>query len=66
MQEKTVIALGRMVCGTAILIASLARHTNGLLQGLSLFLIGVPIEMLKKDRPKLYLFNNDEPEKEKE
>jgi hypothetical protein len=50
MQEKTIIALGRMVCGTVILIASLATHTNGLLQGLSLFLIGVPIEMLRKEK----------------
>jgi hypothetical protein len=50
MQEKTVIALGRMVCGTVILIASLATHTNGLLQGLSLFLIGVPVEMLRREK----------------
>jgi hypothetical protein len=53
MQEKTVIALGRMVCGTVILIASLATHTNGLLQGLSLFLIGVPVEMLRSEPKKV-------------
>ena len=50
MQEKTIVTLGRMVCGTAILITSLATHTNGLLQGLSLFLIGIPVEMLRKEK----------------
>lgn len=50
MQEKTVIALGRMICGTAILITSILTHVNGVLQGLSLFLIGVPIEMLRKEQ----------------
>jgi len=50
MQEKTMITFGRMFCGTVILIASLATHTNGLLQGLSLFLIGVPVEMLRRDK----------------
>jgi hypothetical protein len=52
MNDKTLITLSRMICGTAILIISLATHTNGTLQGLALFLIGVPIEMLRKEPEK--------------
>lgn len=51
MKEQTIITLGRMICGTAILIASLVLHANGTLQGLSLFLIGVPIEYLQNLKP---------------
>ena len=50
MNEKTIITLARMTCGTVILISSLALHVNGTLQGISLFLIGVPIEVLRKDK----------------
>lgn len=44
--ERTMITLARMAAGVAILVTSLVTHTNGVLQGLSLFLIGVPVEML--------------------
>lgn len=50
MNEKTIITLARMACGTIILVSSLVLHVNGTLQGLSLFLIGVPIEMLRKEK----------------
>lgn len=49
-EDKTVITIARMTCGTVILVASLVLHVNGTLQGLSLFLIGVPVEHLVKKK----------------
>jgi hypothetical protein len=50
MNEQTIITVVRFICGTAILCFSVATHTNGLLQGISLFLIGVPVEYAVKTK----------------
>ena len=48
MEDTSIIALGRCVCGTALLIASMYTGINGLMQGIALILLGIPIEHLKK------------------
>lgn len=50
MLDCTKITLVRLLCGTAILCFSVATHTNGLLQAISLFLIGVPVEYAIKNK----------------
>jgi len=47
MEDKTIIALGRCVCGTALLITHALTGINGTLIAVSLFLLGVPLELVK-------------------
>jgi len=52
MEEKTIIVLGRLACGTAILITSVVTGMNGILQGISLLLLGVPVELATSTKEK--------------
>lgn len=45
MKDSTIIALGRTACGTALLIVHALTGMNSLLTTVSLFLLGVPIEI---------------------
>jgi len=47
MEDKTIIALSRCVCGTALLITHALTGVNGSLIAVSLFLLGVPVELVK-------------------
>ena len=44
MDDKTKIVLGRLACGTAILITHAITGIDGTLVLVSLFLLGVPVE----------------------
>jgi hypothetical protein len=46
LKEETMIVLGRMACGTGILIASMVTGVNGFYQLLSAVLLGVPLERI--------------------
>jgi len=47
MKDETIIALGRCLCGTALLITHALTGINGSLIAVSLFLLGVPLELVK-------------------
>ena len=44
MDDKTKIMLGRLACGTAILITHAVTGIDGTLILISMFLLGVPVE----------------------
>jgi len=46
-EDSAKVAVTRLLCGTAILIASAAIHVDGTLQAISLFLLGVPVEYIQ-------------------
>jgi len=48
MKEATIITLGRMACGTAILLTHMITSANSTFVLLGVFLLGVPIEMVKR------------------
>lgn len=48
MKEATIITLGRMVCGTAILLTHMVTSANSTFVLLGVFLLGVPIEMVSR------------------
>lgn len=50
MKEKTVIALTRTVCGTALFITHMVTGYNGSAVLLSLILLGVPLEQIKRQK----------------
>jgi len=50
MKEETIITLGRMACGSAILITHMVTGANSTFVLLGVFLLGVPIEMVKRDK----------------
>jgi len=50
MKEATIITLGRMACGTAILLTHMVTSANSTFVLLGVFLLGVPIEMVKRDQ----------------
>jgi len=50
MKEATIITLGRMACGTAILLTHMITGQNSTFVLLGVFLLGVPIEMVKRDQ----------------
>ena len=50
MKEATIISLGRMACGTAILVTHMLTGANSSFVLLGVFLLGVPIEMVKRDK----------------
>jgi len=47
MKEATIITLGRMACGTAILLTHMVTGQNSTFVLLGVFLLGVPIELVK-------------------
>lgn len=49
MNQKTIVAITRLVVGGAIFITSMITGVDGAAQMLSMFLMGVPIEYLQKD-----------------
>lgn len=49
MKEKTIITLGRMACGTAILLTHMITGANSTFVLLGVFLLGVPVELVKRD-----------------
>jgi len=48
MKEETIVKLGRMACGSAILITHMVTGANSTFVLLGVFLLGVPIEMVKR------------------
>jgi len=50
MKEATIITLGRMACGTAILLTHMYTGANSTFVLLGVFLLGVPIEMVKRGK----------------
>ena len=48
MKDESIIALGRCACGTALLLTSMLTGINGMVQTISLILLGIPIELIKK------------------
>ena len=50
MKDKTIIALARLLCGTALLITTIAYHVDTGLTAVSLFLMGVPFELATKEK----------------
>lgn len=46
--HKLITALGRMACGTAILITSMVTGQNGTFITLGVLLLGLPVEALQK------------------
>lgn len=49
MKDRTIITLGRLAIGGAILITSMVTGENGSYIMLALLLMGMPIEVLAKD-----------------
>jgi len=49
MKDATLVKLGRLFCGTALLLAHVLTGVDGTLVVVSLFLLGVPFELIKKD-----------------
>lgn len=49
MKDKTVIALARYACGTAIMITSVIAKVDGVLLAMAMVLLGVPVELAKKE-----------------
>jgi len=49
LKEKTLIVLGRLTCGTAILITSMVTGVDGMYQMIAMLLLGLPVEALKKE-----------------
>lgn len=47
MKEETIVALGRMACGSSILITHMLTGANSTFVLLGIFLLGVPIELVK-------------------
>jgi len=47
LEDTAKVALGRLACGTALLITSAVTGVNGTLQMISLFLLGVPVEYIQ-------------------
>lgn len=52
MKEKTIISLTRTICGTALFVVHMVTGYNGSAVLLSLVLLGVPIEIIKKEEEK--------------
>lgn len=46
--DSTKIAITRLCCGTALLISTIVFKVDGVLTGVSLFLLGVPAEYLAR------------------
>jgi len=49
MKEKTIIQLARCACGTAILITHMVTGANSSFVVLGIALLGIPIELVRKD-----------------
>lgn len=50
MDSKTIVTLGRMAVGGAIMIASMVTGENGVNQIIALFLMGAPVEVLQSTK----------------
>lgn len=50
MNNRTIVALGRMACGTAIIITSIVTGVNGTFISLGILLLGLPVEALQHDK----------------
>ena len=48
MNDSTLIQLGRLACGTALLIAHVVTGLDGTLTVIAMVLMGVPFEALKR------------------
>lgn len=49
MKDSTIIKLARLGCGTALLAIHAVTGVDGSLVAISLFLLGVPFELAKKE-----------------
>ena len=47
MESKTVVAVTRLLCGAAIMIASMVTGENGTYQMIAMFLMSIPVEALQ-------------------
>jgi len=52
MEGKTIVTLGRLACGTALLITHAITGVNGTLISVALFLLGMPLERLQAAKKK--------------
>ena len=50
MNNRTLITLARLACGTAIFITSMATGINGNMQNIAILLMAVPVEVLASDQ----------------
>lgn len=50
MEDYSIIALVRTICGAAILAVSMVTGINGQIQMVSLFMMGVPFELLGRKK----------------
>lgn len=50
MKEATIISLGRMACGTAILLTHMLTGANSTFVLVGVILLGIPIEVVKRDK----------------
>lgn len=48
MKDSAIVAVCRLICGTALLITHAVTTVNGTLVVVSLFLLGVPVEAIQK------------------
>lgn len=48
MKDSTIIKLGRLLCGTSLLIVHGVTGMNGSIIAAGIFLLGVPFELVKK------------------
>lgn len=49
MKDQTVIKLGRLACGTALLVVRAITNVDGTLVIVGLFLLSVPFELIRKN-----------------
>ncbi len=49
MKDQTILKIVRTVCGAALLITHAVTEVDGTLIVVSLFLLGVPFELIRKD-----------------
>lgn len=52
MKDENIIKLGRFVCGTALLITHAVTKVDGTLIIVAMVLMGIPVELLKKEEEK--------------
>ena len=50
MKDTTIIKLGRLACGSALLITHALTGVDGSLIAVGIFLLGVPFELAKKEK----------------
>jgi len=50
MKDTTIIKLVRLGCGTALLITKAVTGIDGTLIAVAFFLLGVPFELVKKEK----------------